>query len=122
MQQCSVIVVGSKADLLEQKKELPAISKALGEITREHNLQPPIVLSSHKLTNVSALKKTISKSAQFILKSPSRDIPSSYLFFMEGLTSSKDLIVKSTFPDQVQMFFNDLGEIVFDKDSGKSDN
>ena len=119
LEQCSVIVVGSKADLLEQKKELPARENEICEIAREYNLQPPVILSSHDLTNVSALKKIISKSAQNILRA-SRDVPSSYLTFLEGLRFSKDLVVKSKVSEQCQIFFNNLGEIVYDRDSGKT--
>ena len=117
VEQCSVIVVGNKADLLEPKKELPESVKELCEIAREYNLQPPIILSSHDLTNVSTLKKTISKSARNILNASSRVVPAVYLSFLEGLRFSKELIVKSKFSDQVLMFFNNLGEIVFERDS-----
>ena len=121
LEQSAVIVVGSKADLLEQKKELPAREKELCEIAREHNLQPPVILSSHDLINVSALKKTISKSSKKILRASSRDVPSSYLLTLETLRVSKDLVVKSKqFPDQVLQFFHNLGEIVFDRDSGNT--
>ena len=121
LEQCSVIVVGSKADMIEQKQELPARGKELCEIAREHNLQPPVILSSHVLINVSALKKAISKSAQNILRASSRDIPSSYLLFLETLRVSRDLVVKSKqFQIQVLLFFNDLGEIAFDQNSGKN--
>ena len=114
--QCSVIVVGSKADLLEPKKELPEKTRELCEITRELDLQPPIILSARNLVNVSTLKKTISKNAQNILKV--RDVPLSCLSSLEGIRFSNDLVVKSKFPEQDLVFFNNLGEIVFDQNSG----
>ena len=121
MAKSAVIIVGSKSDLIKPKQKLEAQVKELQMLANKYNLQPPIILSSHNLTNVSILKKEISTQAKDILNSSNREVPTSYLSFLESLRRSKDLIVATTFSEQILTFFHNIGEIVFDKNSGKFD-
>ena len=119
MAQNAVIVVGSKSDVVKPKKQLAMQVKELEMLTNKHNLQPPIILSSRNLTNVSALKKDISNKAKDILNSSSREVPVPYFSFLESLHLSKDLVVASTFSQEILTFFHNIGEVIFDKNSGK---
>ena len=121
MTKSAVIIVGSKSDVIKPKKNLEAHVKELERLANKYDLQPPIILSSHNLSNVSILKKEISTKAKDILNSSNREVPTSYLSFLESLRLSKDLIVAPTFSEQVLTFFHNIGEIVFDKNSGKFD-
>ena len=121
MTKSAVIIVGSKSDAVKPKKKLGIQSKELEMLANKHNLEPPIILSSHDLTNISVLKRTISSKAKDILQSSKREVPTSYLSFLESLHISKDLVVTPTVSEQILTFFHNIGEIVLDKNSGKFD-
>ena len=118
MTKSAVIIVGSKSDAVKPKKKLDILVEELEMLAKKHNLQPPIILSSHDLTNVSVLKKTISSKAKDILRSSIKEVPTSYLS-LESLHVSKDLVVASTYSEPILSFFHNIGEIVFDKNSGR---
>ena len=113
----TVILVGSKSDAVKPKKKLAMQIGELEMLANKYNLHP-IILSSHNLTNVSALKKEISTKAKEILESSNREVPTSYLSFLESLHLSKDLVVESVFSEEILSFFHNIGEIIFDKNSG----
>ena len=120
MTKSAVIIVGSKSDAVKSREKLGIQVKELEMLADKYNLQQPIILSSHYLTNISVLKKTISTKAKIILQSSNQEVPTTYLSFLESLHLSKDLVVDaSAVSEQILTFFHNIGEIVFDKNSGK---
>ena len=111
-----LLVVGTKSDLLK-KPLLEERQNELQQITRQHKLSPPILVSAATLTNVSLMKTSITQIVNQ-LGSSTQTIPSEYLFMKERIKSDKRLVFQSTIKSNILSFLHNIGEIVFDKRRG----
>ena len=117
-QDCATIIVGSKSDLLTAS-ELSSKTSELIKLTQQHKIDPPIVLSSLKLLNISDLQLKISDAAQKVSTSLVQELPLTYVGYLENFRNSKVLIMESALPSGVLQFFHNIGEIVYSH-SGKN--
>ena len=113
-QDCATIIVGSKSDLLSSS-ELSTKTVELINLAQQHKFDPPIILSSLKLLNISDLQTKISHAAQKVISSLVQEIPLTYVGYLDNFHNSKTLIMESALPCDVLQFFHNIGEIVYSR-------